>query len=519
MSCQDAGRIYTGDEVAQDLERSCDVCVVGSGAGGAVLAHALVERGLCVVMLEEGGYHTRREFDMREDHAFPRLYQDLGNRATDDLAITMLQGRSVGGGTTVNWCVCYRTPPKVLALWRDVHGVEGLSEQALAPHWEWLEQRLHIAEWPLAAANRNNRLLWEGLGALGYERHSLRRNVHQCLNTGYCGMGCPVDAKQGMLVTLLPEAVERGMTLFANARALRLETRGRRVEAVHAQLLDPGTDRPTGRRLTVRARVTALCAGAINSPALLLRSGLEGRGRVGKRTFLHPGIVSAGLFDEPVNAWYGAPMSVGSRQFAERGDDRLGYLMETPPVHPMLGAMAFSGFGLAHQEAMAQLAHVQSALVITRDGVAEGDEGGTVGLRDGGRRLSIQYPLHARNWEALRHAQTELARVQLAAGAREVRSLHAQPVVMRSVEDLPLLERAPWEPLRIKVFSAHQMGGCAMGSDPARSVVDSRLRYHDLDNLFVADGSTFPTSVGVNPQQTIFGLARWGAQHVASAVG
>nr|WP_255449919.1 MULTISPECIES: GMC family oxidoreductase [Myxococcaceae] len=168
---------------------------------------------------------------------------------------------------------------------------------------------------------------------------------------------------------------------------------------------------------------------------------------------------------------------------------------------------------------MEQLAHVQAALVITRDGVVEGDEGGTVALREGGRRLSIQYPLRAHHWEALRHAQVELARVQLAAGAREVRSLHARPVVVRRAEDLPLLERAPWEALRVKVFSAHQMGGCAMGGDPARSVVDSRLRYHGLDNLFVADGSVFPTSVGVNPQQSIFGLARWGAQHVAAAVG
>lgn len=512
------GRLYTGDALPRDVERSCDVCVVGSGAGGAVLAHALVERGLSVVLLEEGGHHTRREFDMREDTAYPRLYQELGNRTTDDLAISIMQGRSVGGSTTVNWCVSYRTPARVLRHWADVHGVQGLSEQSLTPHWEWLEQKLHIAEWPLAAINRNNRLLWEGLGALGYERHSLKRNVHRCMNLGYCGLGCPVDAKQAMHVTLIPEAVERGLTVYANTRALRLETQGRRVSAVHAEVLDPVSEKPTGRRVTVRARVTAVCCGAINSPALLLRSGLEGRGRVGKRTFVHPVILSSAVFDEPVNGWYGAPLSVGSRHFIERGEDKLGFLLETAPIHPMLAAIAFSGFGVQHEDALSQLAHVQSTLAISRDGFVEGDEGGTVSLRDGGKRLSIQYPLHARNWEAFRVAQAEMARIQFAAGAREVRTLHAEPLVLRSVAELPLLERAPWEALRVKVFSAHQMGGCCMGRDPDTSVVDSTLRYHDLDNLYVADGSALPTSLGVNPQQTIFGVARWGAQHVAAAV-
>lgn len=516
---REQGRIYTGDELTQDVEVRCDVCVVGSGAGGAVLAHALVERGLHVVLLEEGGYHTRREFDMREDSAYPRLYQELGNRTTDDLSISIMQGRSVGGGTTVNWCVSYRTPRRILEHWAAVHGVSGLSEEALDPHWDWLEQKLHIAEWPLEAINRNNRILWDGLGALGYERHSLKRNVHRCMNTGYCGMGCPVDAKQSMLVSLLPEAVEQGLTVYANARALELETEGRRVSAVHAEVLDPKSEQPTGRRLTVRAKVTAVSCGAINSPALLLRSGLTGRGRVGKRTFLHPVVLSAGVFDEPVNGWYGAPLSVGSRHFIERGTDKVGFLLETAPIHPMLSAIAFAGFGGPHQDALAQLAHVQSVIAITRDGVVEGDEGGTVSLREGGKRLSIQYPLQARNWEAFRTAQAEMARIQLAAGAREVRTMHAEPVVLRSVKDLHLLERAPWEPLRVKVFTAHQMGGCCMGKDPDRSVVDSTLRYHDLDNLFVADGSALPTSLGVNPQETIFGLARWGSQHVAAAVG
>lgn len=513
------GRIYSGDEVQTDLELSCDVCVIGSGSGGAVLAHELVHRGLSVVLLEEGGYHTRAEFDLKESTAMPMLYQELGNRATDDLSINILQGRSVGGGTTVNWCSTFRTPRRILDHWREVHGVEGLTEEALRPHWEALERRLHVAEWPEDRINRNNRILWEGLGKLGYARGLIRRNVNNCANIGYCGMGCPIDAKQSMLVTYIPDGVQKGLTVYANASARALQVSGRRVTQVQAEVLDPKTDAPTGRKLVVKPKVTAVSCGAINSPALLLRSGLDGNGRVGKRTFLHPVMISTGMFDEPVEGFYGAPQSVYSHHFVDRGKDRMGFFLEVAPVHPLISGTMLPGFGETHRGMMANLDKANAMLAITIDGLLPGDEGGTVSLRSKGYgRLKIDYPLGPANWEAFRLAAKELAKIQFAAGARKVLSVHATPVVMESPADIGKLDQAPWEKLRVKVATAHQMGGCCMGKDPARSVVDAHLRYHGLDNLFVVDGSVLPTSLGVNPQETIWGIARWGAQHVAEAV-
>lgn len=512
------GRIYTADELTRDTEVSCDVCVVGSGAGGGVLAHALVEKGLSVVLLEEGPYATRRDFDMQEATAYPRFYQELGNRTTDDQAISILQGRAVGGGTTINWCACFRPPQKVLALWKDRHGVEGLTPDTLAPHLDWIEQRLNITEWS-EALNRNNRILWDGLGMLGYARERVKRNVRQCANLGYCGLGCPTDAKQSTLVTVIPDAVERGLTLYANTFAERIESQGRRAVAVHAQVLHPDTDKPTGVRVTVRPRVVAVCGGAINSPGLLLRSGLEGRGNVGKRLFLHPVVASAAIFSDPVEAYYGAPLAVVSRHFADRGAGRVSFVIETPPVHPMLAATTFSGFGKSHQEMLEALPFTQAMIAISGDGILEEDEGGTVSLRDGARnRYHVRYPLQDFHWEALRLAQKEMAKLQFAAGARQVATLHTTPVVMKSVEELGLIDAAPFEALRLKVLTAHQMGGCAMGKDAETSVVDSTLRYHDADNVFVVDGSAFPTSLGINPMETILGLARWAAGHVAGAV-
>ena len=511
------GRIVDAAALRADEEVRCDVCIVGSGAGGAVLAAGLVERGLEVVMLEEGGHHTRSEFDLQEAHAFPMLYQERGLRATADLAITVLQGRGVGGSTTINWTTCFRTPEAIFEHWRRAHGVEGIDGQTLAPHFDAVEERLSIHEWPLALANANNRVLLDGCRALGWTVAPLRRNVKGCVNSGYCGMGCPVDGKQSMLVTYVPDAVDRGMSLWVHARAERIEVSGGKVVAVHASALDPATDRPTGRRLVVRPKVFVSSAGAINGPALLLRSGLNANGRVGKRTFLHPVVAMAAFFDEPVNAFYGAPQSVGSHHFADRGEGKVGFFLETPPVHPMLAATAFGGFGAAQQDFLARLPTLGVLIALSIDGLLPGDEGGTVSLRRDGR-VRIDYPVSDALAESFRASCMAMARIQLAAGSREVCSLHPDPVVVRSDADLPALEAAPYGSLRHSIFTAHQMGGCAMGADPDTSVVDSNLRHHQIHNLFVVDGSVFPTSLGVNPSETIYALAHWARDRVAAAV-
>lgn len=514
------GRIYTADELDADMELSCDVCIVGSGPGGAWLAHELVSRGRSVVMLEEGPYRTARDFDLTERTAFANLYQEVGNRGTDDLAVKIFQGRSVGGGTTVNWCSSFRTPERILQLWRERHGLSALTPEALAPHFDAIERRLHIAEWPEAAMNRSNRVLWDGLGALGYSRGLIKRNVHNCANLGYCGMGCALEAKQSMGVTVLPDAVEKGLSIYANVSARRLRILGRRVVEVQAEVLDSLSRRPTGVAFRVRAKVTAACCGALNTPALLLRSALTGGGRVGRRTFLHPLAAMLAVFDEPVNAHSGAPQAVYSHHFLDRGPDRIGFFLEAAPIHPVLAATVGTFTGADQLAIMARLPNLQATIGLAADGILPGDEGGTVGIRDQGfGRLAFDYPLSEATFEALREACKQMARVQFAAGAREVYSLHSHPVRLRSIDDLPRLDAAPWERLRLRIATAHPLGGCAMGADPATSVLDPHLRYRELDNLFVVDGSAFPTSLGVNPQESIMGLSRWAAQHVDAAIG
>lgn len=509
-----SGRIH--ERLERDLELHCEVCVIGSGAGGAVVAARLAERGLSVVMLEEGAYRTRADFRMDEGEAYRTLYQERGLRSTRDLAITVLQGRAVGGSALVNWTTCFRLPDPVLHRWARDFGVEGLGPEDLAPHFDAVEERLSITEWPEALANPNNRALLDGCRRLGYRVGPLRRNVKACVNLGYCGMGCPVDAKQAMHLTYLPDALEQGMNLFSNLRAERIEVRAGKATSVLGLELDPKSGTPTGRQLRVRAQAVIVSAGALNTPTLLLRSGLDD-GKVGKRTFLHPTLAMSSFFDAPVNGFYGAPQSIGSHHFADRGPGKVGFFLETPPIHPMLAATASPTFGDLQFELMSRLAHMQALIALAIDGFLPEEEGGTVSLGKDGR-MRFEYPIGAPLKEAFRAASVEMARIQLAAGAREVRSLHMEPVVVRSEAELEKLEKAPYGALHHSIFSAHQMGGCPMGEDDEVCVVDSELRHRRVENLYVVDGSVFPTSLGVNPSETIYALAHRAGERIAAAV-
>ncbi len=506
--------IYRGDQISQDLVLEPDLCVVGSGPGGAMVASRLARAGAKVVVLEEGGYHLKDEFDMEEATAFPRLYQDRGNRATADLSMAVLQGRAVGGGTVVNWTTSYRTPDDVLAHWREHEGVS-LTPEMLRPHFEEIEQRLGIAKVDLEDTNANNRAIYDGCKKLGWQVETTRRNVRGCLRTGYCGMGCPVDAKQSAALTYLPDAVKNGADVYANCRVERIEWSGRRAAAAVATVLHPGTQQAMGRTVRVAPKAVVVSGGALNSPALLLRSGIA-QGPVGKKTWLHPVVAVGAFYKDRVEGFYGAPQSVASHHFARRSEGA-GFFIEAAPVHPMLASIAMPGFGAALRARMALLAHVSATISLMIDGFDPAENGGTVTLRpDGGPKLD--YPFTDRVYECFRAGMKAMARLHLANGADEIHTFHNTPVRITRESDLAGIDAAAMGPNRLSAFTAHQMGGCRMGADPSRSVVDPHLRHHAFDNLFVIDGSVFPTSLGVNPMESIYGIASWASDHVRAAL-
>lgn len=512
-----SAQVLTAADVTADRQLTCDVCVIGSGAGGAVLAAGLVARGLKVVLLEAGPYRTRADFTLLERDTTPALYQERGARSTTDLAISILQGRSVGGGTTVNWTSCFRTPARILQHWQQAHGLEQLTPGALRAHFEAVEERLGITEWPIDSANANNRTLIEGAAALGMTTGPMRRNVRGCANSGYCGMGCPVDAKQAMHLTYLQDALDGGLVLHAECPVQRIHTDSQRAVAVHARVQNAGSPVPDGPRVVVRPKVVAVSAGAINSPALLLRSGLDWRGRVGRRTFLHPVIAVLGEYAHEIHPWYGAPQSCHSHDPIERGDGKMGYFLESAPLHPMLAATSVPLFGQAHADVLRKARHLSALLALHIDGLLPHDEGGVVTIDSHGRPR-LDYPITPALVEAMRDSHLTLARVHLAAGATGAMSSHVEPIWVGESAQLDRLESARYGALEHGIFSAHQMGGCTMGSDPSRSAVDTRHRLRSASNVFVVDGSVLPTSLGVNPSETIYALAHRAVRFVAEGV-
>jgi choline dehydrogenase-like flavoprotein len=202
-----------------------DVAIIGTGAGGGVTAEILTLAGLKVVMIEEGPLKSSKDFKMREAQAYPALYQESAARKTKDKAINILQGRSVGGSTTVNWTSSFRTPSVTLSYWRKHFGLDSYTQDALAPWFAMMEQRLNISAW-MTAPNENNDILRQGAAKLGIPTAAMMRNVKGCWDLGYCGMGCPTNAKQSMLVTTIPSALSKGATLITRARAEKLTFKG-----------------------------------------------------------------------------------------------------------------------------------------------------------------------------------------------------------------------------------------------------------------------------------------------------
>jgi choline dehydrogenase-like flavoprotein len=492
----------------KDLTLEADVVIVGSGAGGGVSAEILTLAGLKVIIVEEGALKSSRDFKMREADAYPNLYQESAARKTKDKAINILQGRTVGGSTTVNWTSSFRTPPDTLAWWQQRYGLKDYSVEALAPWFQMMEERLHINDWP-TPPNANNGLLGEGAQKLGISFGHIRRNVNGCWNLGACGMGCPTNAKQSMLVTTIPSALARGATLVTRARADRFALQAGRAERLDCSALTADGIAATGRRISLRAKHYVVAGGSINSPALLLRSGApDPYGLLGKRTFLHPVVISAALYAQPVDAFSGAPQTVYSDHFLHTGpvDGPIGYKLEVAPMHPLITATTMAGFGTAHGTLMQKYPHVQGMLALLRDGFHEQAPGGSVGLNVDGSPV-LDYQISDYVWEGARRSLLTMAEIQFAAGATSVLPVHEHALIYSNWSDArKAISELPMQKLLTRVVSAHVMGGCTMSADERSGVTDPKGRYRGIANLSVHDGSLFPTSIGSNPQLSVYGV-------------
>ena len=485
---------------------TADVCVIGSGAGGSVVASQLAAAGREVLVLEAGPADQASDFDHREIVGMQRLYLDQGTTATRDLGIAILAGSSVGGGTTVNWQTSLRTPDFIRDEWAEASGVRAFADETFTRSLDAVCERLGVGTGE-SRHNANNSALARGCAALGYRSSVIPRNARGCdlAQCGFCVFGCRVGGKQSTTVTYLADAQRGGKTtIVASCRANALVVTSGRVTGVHASVTNSDGTRVD---LRVKAPLVVVAAGALETPALLMRTGIEHQ-QLGRNLFLHPTSAVGAEYDEPIRGWMGAPQSVLCDEFAQL-DGRYGFRLETPPIHPGLFAMAIPWEGAReHRELLRHIERCGAFIVLTRD-----RNGGTVRVDREGRAVS-RYALDQRQRAIVRRGIAEAARVHWAAGARRIHTVHTRTLHLdrddpRADIDAycAAIERAPVHGNRSQLFSAHQMGTCRMGTDERASVCDENGAVRGVRGLYVADTSLFPASSGVNPMITVMAVA------------
>jgi len=489
--------ILDGSSIDHDHNVRTQVCVVGSGAGGAVVAKELAEAGVEVCVLEEGGYYRGKDFTGRPREMLDLLYRHRGLTGTvGGVTIPIPLGKCVGGTTTINSGSCYRAPDYVLEAWQREHGVADVDEPHLRPYFERVERELNVHPVPDATYGNNSRVFERGAGVLGFAGARIPRNEKGCLGTGVCAFGCPQDAKQAMHVSYVPKAIAAGAQLYTRCRVDRILLADGAAFGVLASCLG-ADDRGTGRQVRVLADRVVVAAGALLTPALLERSGVpDASGRRGRNLHIHPATRVGALFDEEVRGWEEVPQAYNVHEFT-----REGIFIQGQFVPPSMEAPVLPGIGAAHKALMRQYPHLASFGALISD-VSEG----RVRARGRGWPL-VTYRMVSEDVRKLTRAISLTAQIFFAGGARAVFPGIAQHPVVHDAGQAQALLDEPRKPTDIEMMAFHPQGTCRMGNDPSRSVTDAYGGHHGTRNLLVADASLFPSSCKVNPQMTIMALA------------
>jgi choline dehydrogenase-like flavoprotein len=485
-----------------------DVVIVGSGAGGGTVAKELSRlcgAGKRIAVLEWGPKLREEEFTGNELDMASKLYVDAGGFLTRDKTMTLAFARQYGGSTVVYTGTSLTLPKETLGRW-SVPGLE--HDDLLRRSQKYLEEN-NVHKLAPAELNDNNRLFRAACQRLGYRVEQFPINVKGCRGSGLCNLGCPNAAKQGTNRVQLPEAQRNGVTVVTNCR---VDTLGDRL--VCATVKNPAFGEPSAwaeGAYRIRAETVVVCAGAVNSPALLLRSGLGGKlPALGRYFTAHPALILVGQHERPITNYYGHPKSYYCDEFAASK----GFLLETCMYFPFVTAKNLAGFGEEHSALLRRLDRLQMILVLALD---EARADNRVLIDRNGEPV-VDYTLSDAVLESLFSSMKVSARIFFAAGAERVHAPAGRKFfVERAEQDRldDLIVREKMLPGLVSITSAHLMGGCRMGRDAERSVCDSWGRVHGTDWLYVADASLFPGCSEINPYLTIMALA----DRVAEGIG
>lgn len=496
------GAVVDGALLRRDVDASVDYVVVGSGASGAVAAYTLARAGYEVAIVEEGPWVRTRDFGVDVATAFRRMMREAGTQVIAGRSyIPMLQGRCVGGSTVVNSAIAWRVPEDVLADWSTRFGLgDAVTMEALAPHYDALEEALNVRPVRDDVLGENSRLFLETAARAGIEASPMRRYERGCTGSGRCLTGCPSAAKQGMSVTYVPWTLAHGGRIFASCRVEHVVIAGGRAVGVVAH---------GARAVRLRARRgVVIAASTVQTPNLLRRSGLRGKA-LGNHFQAHPGVGLGGVFDHPINMQFGATQAAESLRFRHLDS----FKPETISMQPELAAVRVPGVGHELVRRLGSYANVAVWAVQMR-ARAEGT------VRPpwlGGEGDAVRYSLGEGDVRIARNACGVLARLMFKAGAREVwPGIHGVPAVLRHVDDVATIDNGPLDARAYSFVTTHLFGAARMGRDPRASVVGPHFETHAVERLYVVDSSVFPTNLGVNPQHTIMAMSRLAATRIAA---
>jgi choline dehydrogenase-like flavoprotein len=497
-------QVMAAEQLEDGSELECDVVVVGSGAGGAVVGKELAERGHAVVIVEEGEHHRRDAFNGQMLDAKRRFYRDKARiAAMGNAVIPTFMGRLVGGSTAINTATCYRTPHFILDEWCAELETDALSPERMRPHFERVERIIGVEPVQEALRGSAAEVIGRGCDRLGWRHAPMRRNAPDCDAQGSCDFGCPSGARRSMDLSYIPLALGRSAVLVTGMCARHVIIEGRRAVGIEARAVRSGAS------LRVRARAVVLAGGAVPTPLFLLRQGIcNGSGQVGRNLSLHPATSFAALFDEPINGHEAIPQTIYCDQFLRQGILHNGAstpLSLTPLLLPMTGRRLM--------DSLRRFNHVANLGVMIKD-----ETRGRVRLGPGGAPL-LTYWLTRGEVAKLHRGLVQAAEIFAAAGAKKLYPLLGRFVVLEAPTGVAELRRMHIPPWDFLLTSFHPLGTCRMGRDPRRSVVGFDHQAHELPGLFVVDGSTVPGPPVVNPQLTIMAMADRAAGLIADHLG
>ena len=479
------------------------VAIIGSGAGGSMLARALMQKGVEVLLLEQGAHVPSSRFNQREATMYDLLYEGGARTGPSDFSSAILYGRVLGGSTVHYMANSFRLPGFKMTQWREKHGLDWVNEDTLNPLYEQVEDYLGVHDATEAELNENNRLIRKGIEKLGWHGQPARHARRNCIGAGTCLIGCPYDKKQSQLVTSIPELDAAGVPILTDTQVTRLFISGAppRVSGLLATVRDPATGKAVGS-VRVQAQVVVLSMGGVGSAVFVQKNRLlRHSAQAGKNFQVTPHLFVLGEFDHKVNGAYGLPCGWVCHQFEEAKGGEGGYMIQGVFAQPGMVASMMPGFGRDHRALMRLFSYGAGVLSLMDD-----EEPGEVRVSPGGK-AKIMYTLRGKDLPKARDFLKKASQILLAAGAGRVIVPDTTATTLTSEKDLPRIDALSLRPGSLPWVGTSCLGTLRMGKNPDRSVVGLNGETHEIKNLFVSDASWFPASSAVDPSLTIMANA------------